>query len=279
MRIGFIGLGDQGAPMVAAIARAGFEVNVWARRPESYAFASDVKPVVCSSVADVGRRSDFVGLCLREDRNVEEVVFHGGLLDALEPGSVLANHGTGSPDVCEDWAQRCMKADVYLLDAPVSGGRVGAENRTLTTMVGGDACAFESYRQVFEAFSRLVVYLGAPGSGQLVKLINNTLTAANLKNSEETLALCEQLGLDKAAVAELVQFSSGANFAMEALSKQMTPALGEHYTKMLGKDVAHLSQAARLRGIPETALEESARQGVAGIIDTVNRLHEGLVPK
>jgi 3-hydroxyisobutyrate dehydrogenase-like beta-hydroxyacid dehydrogenase len=279
MRVGFIGLGDQGAPMVAAIARAGFEVNVWARRPESYAFASDVKPVVCSSVAELGRRSDLVGLCLREDRDVEEIVFHGGLLDAMTPGSVLANHGTGSPGVCEDWAQRCKKVDVYFLDAPVSGGRVGAEKETLTTMVGGDADAFESFRPVFEAFSRLVVYLGPPGSGQLVKLINNTLTAANLKNSEETLALCEQLGVDQAAVAELVQLSSGANFAMEALSKQMTPALAEHYTKMLGKDVAHLSQAARLRGVPESALEESARQGVAGIIGTVNRLHERLVSK
>lgn len=279
MRVGFIGLGDQGAPMVAAIARAGFELSVWARRPEALKFPPDVTPNVCGSVAELGQRSDLVGLCLREDRDVEEVVFRGGLLDALGAGSVLANHGTGSPDVCEDWAQRSRQAGVDFLDAPVSGGRVGAQNCTLTTMVGGDAEAYERCRPVFETFSRLVVHLGGPGAGQLVKLINNTLTAANLKNAAETLALCEELGLDRAAVAELVLVSSGASFAMDALTRQMTPELAEHYTKMIGKDVAHLSQAARVRGVSESPLEESARAGVADIIDTVNSLHDGLVTK
>jgi 3-hydroxyisobutyrate dehydrogenase-like beta-hydroxyacid dehydrogenase len=274
MRVGFIGLGDQGAPMAAAIARGGFDLRVWARRPQSLEAVRDIEPAVCPSVVELGRQSDLVCLCLREDRDVEDVVFGTGLLEAMTPGSILANHGTGSPDICEEWARRCAAFSVVFLDAPVSGGRVGAQNRALTTMVGGDAQAADRCRPVFESFSRLVVHLGGPGAGQFMKLINNTLTAANFKNAEEALALCDEIGMERESFVEVVQASSGASFALEAISSQMTVDLAAHYTKMVGKDVNHFSGAARSRGIPVSPLEESARIGVANLVAAVNRLHD-----
>ncbi len=274
MRVGFIGLGDQGAPMATAIARGGFELKVWARRPQSLDAVRDVDPTVCTSVVELGQQSDVVCLCLREDQDVEAVVFRAGLLKAMAPGSILANHGTGSPDVCEEWVRRCEESSVAFLDAPVSGGRVGAQNRTLTTMVGGDAEAADRCRPVFEAFSRLVVRLGGPGAGQFMKLINNTLTAANFKNAEEALALCDQLRMERRSFIEVVQASSGASFALEAISRQMTRELAVHYTKMVGKDVNHFSSAARSRGIAESPLEDSARTGVTSLVDTVKRFYE-----
>ena len=273
IRVGFIGLGDQGGPMARAIAEAGFDLLVWARRSASLEIVADVAHTACESIDDLAARADVIGLCLREDSDVEDVVFGGGLLAATKPGSVLVNHGTGSPDVCAGWADRCAEVGVDMLDAPVSGGRVGAENRSLTTMVGGDRDAADRCRPVFESFSKLIAHLGGPGTGQFAKLVNNTLMAANLKNSEEILAVADALGFDLGGLVEVLLASSGANFSLEALAKHMTAELAEHYTKMVGKDVDHFSAAARARGIAESPIEASARQGVAGIVPAVARLH------
>lgn len=272
MRVGFIGLGDQGAPMAQAIAGAGFELFVWARRPESLQAVAGLPHTVCETAAEVGERAEVLGLCLRDDNDIEHIAFgDGGLLASMKPGSVLANHGTGSPDVCREWADRAQQAGVHMLDAPVSGGRAGAEARTLTTMIGGDAEAAERCRPVFDTFSRLITYLGPPGSGQLAKLVNNTLLASNLKNVEEMLVLTDELGFDRRGLVEVLMASSASSFALEALTKYMNPDNAEHYTKMVGKDVGHFSSAARARGVSESPVEGSARAGVAGIAEFVDR--------
>lgn len=271
--VGFIGLGDQGGPMALKIAEAGFDLVVWARRQRSLEVLADVPHTVCATVAELGERCELIGLCLRDDDDIEEVVFKRGLLAAMKPRAILANHGTGSPDACTAWFKRCAEFGVEMLDAPVSGGRVAALDGTLTTMVGGSREAAEHCRPVFASFSRLISYLGAPGSGQLAKLMNNTLMGANLKNAEEIVALGDALGFDPEGLSEVLLESSGASFALKALTKLMPPNLVEHYTAMIGKDVRHFSAAARARGIPESPIEESARVGVSAIGTTVERLY------
>src|SRR5258708_1391987 len=104
-RIGFVGLGDQGAPMARAVADAGWPLSVWARRSSTFDAVADIPHTACETLDDLGRTCDVIGLCLRDDDDVEEVLVERGLLRALQPGAIVVNHGTGSPDVCAAWAR------------------------------------------------------------------------------------------------------------------------------------------------------------------------------
>jgi 3-hydroxyisobutyrate dehydrogenase-like beta-hydroxyacid dehydrogenase len=155
---------------------------------------------------------------------------------------------------------------VAVLDAPVSGGREGAEKLTLTTIVGGNRSVFDRCKPVFESFSRKVVLMGPAGSGQLAKLVNNTLLGANMKNIQLALAIAEPLKLDVAALVDMLRSSSGASFALEAFATQMSAELAPHYQEMIGKDIRHFIEAAELRGFKPEELTSAALAGVAGIV-------------
>jgi 3-hydroxyisobutyrate dehydrogenase-like beta-hydroxyacid dehydrogenase len=262
-RVGFVGLGDQGAPMASAIAQAGLSLRVWARRAHTLAAVADVPHAVCESVAELAAASDLLCLCLRTDADVREVL--GAALPYLRNGAVVANHGTGSPDVCADFEARGKEFGVSVLDAPVSGGSVGAAAKTLTTMVAGEPEAAQRARPVFGTFSRLVVYLGPAGSAQLAKLLNNLLFAANLKNIEDALDIAEHLGIAPDGLMRIIMASSGSSFAAEALYGHIPADRAQGYRELLAKDLAHFAAAARSRGLPERQIEQTARAGVSGI--------------
>jgi 3-hydroxyisobutyrate dehydrogenase-like beta-hydroxyacid dehydrogenase len=273
LRVGFIGLGDQGAPMARAIADDGWPLRVWARRPASLDAMAGAAFVACDTIAELAATSDIVGLCLRSDADAREVLT--GLLPSLAPGAIVANHGTGSPDLCPDLEALGRAHGVAVLDAPVSGGSQRARARSLTTMVAGDKPAAMSARPVFESFSGLVTYLGPAGSAQLAKLLNNVLFAANLKNARDALAVGDRLGMDAAALAEILQASSGASFGLEALTRHIQPGLVDHYRDILGKDLGHFQDAARARGVSAAGVEQAARDGVAGIGEAIRLLAPG----
>ncbi|WP_222849423.1 NAD(P)-dependent oxidoreductase [Trebonia kvetii] len=158
-RVGFIGLGDQGAPMARAIGDSVFELHVWARRPQSLETLAGIPHTVHDSPARLAAAVDILALCLRDDRDIWEVLGTPGVEGALRPGRIVVNHGTGDPEENREIAEHLAGKKVAYLDAPVSGGGAGARARTLTTMAGGD-------RPVFATFSRTVVYMGPSGSGQ-----------------------------------------------------------------------------------------------------------------
>jgi 3-hydroxyisobutyrate dehydrogenase-like beta-hydroxyacid dehydrogenase len=273
LRVGFVGLGDQGGPMARAIAAAGWALSVWARRSASLEAVAGQPHAVCATLGELGAQCDVVGLCLRDDADLDAVLVGGGLLDALEPGAVVANHGTGSPERSVTLHQRARAAGVWFLDAPVSGGRAGAEAKALTTMVGGDREAFERCRPVLESFSAAVVHLGPPGSGQLAKLVNNVLFAANLASAVSVLALAADLGLDQQEMAGLIAISSGGSFALEAVTRHIRPELARHYEQIVGKDLAALSATARGRGVRRSPLEDWAAFGLRDLAAAVQRYH------
>jgi 3-hydroxyisobutyrate dehydrogenase-like beta-hydroxyacid dehydrogenase len=273
VRVGFIGLGEQGAPVARAIANAGFDLYVWARRAQSLEAVREVAYTKCDSVAELATHSELVGLCVRDDSDVEDVLFGNGLLANMKPESIVVNHGTGSPEACIKWAQRGREISVAVLDAPVSGGPVEAEQSALTMMVGGDKSAFMRSESVFRAFSRTIVYLGPAGSGQLAKLMNNVVMASNLKNWEDIIALADAFGVNLSELINVLKVSS-ANFGIEMLTKYITSGIAEHSTEIIGKDVSQFADTARAHGIPESPLEGRARQGVDGIVAAVRRLSE-----
>src|SRR6185437_2926032 len=179
-KVGFIGLGDQGAPMAQAIGDSGFELHVWARRPQSLDVLARTRHTVHDSAASLAAAVDILELCLRDDRDIWEVLGTPGVEDALRPGLILASHGTGDPGENREIAGHLAGKRVAYLDAPVSGGGAGARDRTLTTMVGGDRTAYHKCEPVFATFSRTVAYMGPSGSGQVTKLLNNAMTMSNL---------------------------------------------------------------------------------------------------
>ena len=225
--VGWIGLGEQGLPMAAAIARAGYPVHVWARRPASVEALGDVPHVRHDTTRDLGAACDIVGLCVGTDDDVLQIV-SGGLLDALRPGAVVVNHGTGTPDNAVRLTDVCAAAAVDVLDAPVSGGRAAAETRTLTTLVGGPETVARRCEPVFRSFSRNVVYLGRPGSGQRAKLFNNALLMMQQASIAELVELASRIGSDPVRLVETLRLGSVRSSALTSLSAMVTPETVEH---------------------------------------------------
>jgi len=259
--VGFIGLGDQGAPMARAIGASRYELNVWARRPQSLDALSATPHTVHRTVAELGAASDIVLLVVRDDIDVIDILENQGLLKSMKPGSIIVNHGTGDVDKATDIAAMAAAYGISVLDAPVSGGGPGAEARQLTTIAGGDRTTFDRATAVFQTFSSAVVYMGPAGSGQVAKLLNNALTMTNLKNAEDVLGFADVLGVDVAAFLQLLRTSSGGSFVLNALGNEITSELAPHLQVLMKKDMEHFADAISREGVD---VDEVRARGIAG---------------
>ncbi|MFB0838229.1 NAD(P)-dependent oxidoreductase [Arthrobacter sp. E44] len=266
-KVGWVGLGDQGAPMARAIAAAGFQLHVWVRREASLAALQGLPYVRHDTVAGLGAATNVVGLCLREDSDIEEVLTTGGLLESLAPGAILINHGTGLPGYAVSMAQRAATSRVLVLDAPVSGGRSGAEARQLTTIVGGPIQALETVRPVLAAFSAKITHMGAVGSGQTGKLLNNALLMMNQKNAQDILALANNLKLNMGPLMDLLLSGTGRSFALEALTGAVTTDNAEHLKILQVIDMDLFTEAMTSRGQDVATIDRYARAGANGLAD------------
>jgi 3-hydroxyisobutyrate dehydrogenase-like beta-hydroxyacid dehydrogenase len=215
--VGFIGLGDQGLPIAVAIAEAGYPLQAWARRPGSLDALAGVAHVRHDHLGDLAAASDIVCLCVSTDKDVMGLLT-GGLLAGLRPGSIVVNHGTGTPRQAMLFAETCATAGVEFLDAPVSGGRVGAEARTLTTMVGGPERVAQGCEALFRSFSAHVARLGGHGAGELAKLFNNALMMMNHANNADILELATRLNVDPVALVSVLRAASGSSTALDLMA-------------------------------------------------------------
>ncbi|MET0269041.1 MAG: NAD(P)-dependent oxidoreductase, partial [Sphingomonas sp.] len=217
MQCGFIGLGDQGAPIAARMMRR-YPLIVWARRERGLKPFRGTASEVAESIAVLGARSDHVGICVLGDANVREVC--DSLIPAMRPGSRIALHSTTHPALSAALSAEAAARGLLLVDAPVSGGRPAAEDGTLTVMVGGEDAAVAAMRPVFETFGRLIVHLGAIGAGQSAKLLNNAMLGAGLGLAHAAVLAGDALGLDRPALLALIHAGSGASFAMDVYGRQ-----------------------------------------------------------
>ena len=234
-QVGFIGLGSQGGPMAHRIVDAGMDLIVWARRPEVLAAYLDKGAKAAGSVTELGKTCDHVGICVVNDSDVDEICTQ--LIAVMRQGSRIAIHSTILPESCERLEKECAARGIQLIDAPVSGGSPGAEAGTLTVMCGASAEAFAAAKPVFDTFGKLIVLLGRPGAGQKAKIINNALLSAQLGLAHHALAAGEALGIDRAALAELVQQSSGRSFGFEVYSRMPKPLVPWLGGPLLVKDM------------------------------------------
>lgn len=244
MKVGFIGAGRMGAPMVDRLVAAGHDVAVLGRTGDKRAAVAERGACPVGDPAAVADGADVVVLCVFTDEQVRAICFDDGLLSKLAPGTVLVVHTTGSPRTAGELAQRAP-AGVDVLDAPVSGGPHDIAAGTVTLFVGGGPDAVERARPALAAYGDPVLHVGPLGSGQKVKLINNTLFAAQIGMAAEAARLGAALGVDESALLSAIPHGSGASKAMGNIARAgsasaFIAAVGE----FIGKDVAVVRRTA-----------------------------------
>lgn len=208
MRIGFIGLGNMGAPMALNLAQAGHEVTGYdtAARPEGITLAA--------SAAEAARGAEVVVTMLPDGAILRAVADQ--VIPAMAPGAVLCDCSTVDVDSARAVAARAAAAGLGALDAPVSGGVGGAAAGTLTFMVGGPAGDFARVEPLFQVMGRKAVHCGDAGAGQASKICNNMILGATMIATCEAFALADKLGLDRARMFDVVSTSSGQSWSMNS---------------------------------------------------------------
>jgi 3-hydroxyisobutyrate dehydrogenase len=207
MRIGFIGLGAMGLPMAGHLVDAGHEVTVASRSRGPIDAAVACGATDGGSPPAVAAASDVTILCVPNSPEVVEVV--DAMLPVLGEGKTVVDCSTIDPDVEREQHDRVGRTGARYLDAPLSGGTTGAQKGTLTLMVGGDPTVLAATQQAFQPFAGLVVHVGGPGMGQVVKLCNNLIYAAQMTATAEATAMAVKSGVDMAKLFEVLTHATG----------------------------------------------------------------------
>jgi len=252
-RIGFLGLGIMGSRMAANVARAGFPLTVWTHTPgKAERWAAEHSATSRSTPAEVARDSDIVVSMVVDGEQVASVLLgeHGAIEGAHE-GLLCVDMSTIAPPDTRRIGAALRERGVRLLDAPVTGSSPRAEDGSLTIMAGGESEDFARARPLLEAMGRLIMHVGELGQGETLKLINNSVAAANAAAVAEALLLAQATGIDLDAFVEVVSSGSGASTQLELKSGPMR----EHDYTTLFK-TAHLLKDVRL------CLEEAQSVGV-----------------
>jgi 3-hydroxyisobutyrate dehydrogenase-like beta-hydroxyacid dehydrogenase len=252
-RIGFLGIGLMGAPMARNVLKAGFPVTLWNRsRAKADALVAD-GALVADTPADAVREADIVVIMLENGPIVADVLFAQGTAQAMRPGTLVVDMSSIKPFEAQDHARRLAALGVQHVDAPVSGGTVGATEGTLAIMAGGAAADFARAEPVLRAMGR-AVHVGPSGSGQLAKLANQIIVGVTIGAVAEALLLAQRGGADPARVREALRGGFAESRILELHGLRMVER--DFATK--GRSVTHLKDldnaidaAARL-DLPDT---------------------------
>ncbi len=254
-RIGFIGLGTMGKPMASNLLKAGYPVITCAH--VNQAPVNDLKAQgaqVMATPKDVAASADVVVLCLPNTPQVEEALFGpDGVMAGAHPGLTVVDTSTIDPIASQGFAARVCEHGGIFLDAPMSGGESGAIAGTLTFMVGGDAAALESLREVLSAMGKKIYHVGKAGMGEVTKLCNNMMLGINLIGVCEAFTFGAKAGVDPATLAEVIQASSGGSAVIERyfpktiLKNQYKPGF---MLKLMCKDMGLALDAANAMQVP-----------------------------
>jgi 3-hydroxyisobutyrate dehydrogenase len=215
-RVAFIGLGTMGAPMAAHLLRAGHSVTVYNRTEgRAQAWVAQHGGRCAPTPAEAARGAAVVFTCVGNDDDLREVCTgEQGAFASMPAGSVLVDHTTTSAEVARELASVAAQQGLRFIDAPVSGGNLGALQGVLTVMCGGQAEAFERVRPVISAYARAVTHLGDSGSGQLAKMVNQICVGGLLQGLAEALAFGEKAGLDMHRVLEVISQGAASSWQM-----------------------------------------------------------------
>ena len=223
LKLGFIGLGIMGAPMCGQLIAAGHQlfVNTRSKVPQAIAGTSATQ---CTTPRGVAERADIVFLMLPDTPDVEKVLFgEDGVAAGLKGGSgkIVVDMSSISPVATKDFAKRIEATGARYLDAPVSGGEVGARNATLSIMVGGPDAAFERVKPLFEKMGKNITLVGGNGDGQTAKVANQIIVALNIEAVAEALLFASRAGADPARVREALLGGFASSKILEVHAERM----------------------------------------------------------
>jgi 2-hydroxy-3-oxopropionate reductase len=252
-RVGFVGLGIMGTPMARNLIEAGFELVLYNRTREKAEALAERGAEIVASPREAAAKSDVTITMLPGPPEVEELVAgEGGLLEGARDGSLLMDMSTSSPVLARELARRAGERSIGILDAPVSGGDVGAIEGTLSIMVGGSEDDFERAKPIFETLGKTVVRVGGAGAGQVAKAANQIVVALTIEAVSEALVLGSKAGVDPAKIVEALSGGLAANKVMEIkgaklLSHEFEPGGKIEFQR---KDLKIALAAAREYGVP-----------------------------
>lgn len=259
MKIGFIGVGVMGGPMVLNLMKKGFDVSVYTRTKSKAQAVLDAGAHWCDTVAEAAKGRDVVITIVGYPKDVEEVYFGaGGIIENADAGTVLIDMTTTSPRLSQRIYEEAAKKGLPALDAPVSGGDVGAQKGTLAIMVGGDRAVFDRMQPVFAAMGTNIRYQGAAGNGQHTKMANQIAISGCIAAVCEAIAYAKKCGLDPQDMFDAISTGAAGSWQMtnngqkiidgnyapgfyvKHFIKDMNIAIDESDARDMGLDVLHL---------------------------------------
>ena len=216
-RVAFLGLGVMGHPMAGHLVRAGHSVTVYNRTPaKSQAWVAEYGHALAATPKLAAAGADIVFACVGNDDDLRSVVLgDDGAFAGMKPGAVFVDHTTASAEVARELNAAALTRGLHFIDAPVSGGNLGAINGALTVMCGGDKSAFDTVYPVAMAFAKAVTLLGASGAGQLAKMVNQVAIAGLVQGLAEAIAFGEKAGLDMKAVLGVIGKGAAQSWQMD----------------------------------------------------------------
>ena len=267
MKLGFIGLGIMGTPMAGHLRAAGHELFVTTRRTAPQALL-DAGAVACKTAADVARQADVIFLMVPDTPDVEKVLFgKDGVAEGLSAGKCVVDMSSISPMATKDFAARIAALGCDYLDAPVSGGEVGAKAASLTIMVGGTEAAFARVQPLFQLMGKNITHVGGVGDGQTTKVANQIIVALNIAAVSEALVFASKAGADPAKVRQALMGGFASSRILEVHGERMIKRTFNpgFRIKLHQKDLNLALQGARELGVslPQTAGAAQLMQAVA----------------
>mgnify|MGYP000518201831 CR=1 FL=1 len=220
MKVAFLGLGVMGFPMAGHLQAKGFEVTVYNRtEAKAQAWAEKFGGHYKATPAEAAAGADFVMMCVGNDKDLMAVAVEA--LKGMKSGAILVDHTTASADAARQLHALAKAQGVAFIDAPVSGGQMGAEKGQLTIMCGGDQAAFDSAKPIMDSYAKATTLLGASGAGQLTKMVNQVCIAGLVQALAEGLAFAEKAGLDGNLVLDVISKGAAQSWQMENRGKTM----------------------------------------------------------
>lgn len=252
VHIGFIGLGIMGRPQALNLLKAGHKLSVYARRAESMQPLKQAGATLCESPREVATQSDIIFIMVSDTSAVESVIAGDrGIIHGGKPGSIVVDMSTISPMSTKALAMDLLARGIEMLDAPVSGGEIGAVNGTLTIMVGGKAEVFEKVKPLLECMGKTITHVGDNGAGQVAKACNQIVVGLTIEAVAEAILFAQKNGVDAAKVREALMGGFANSKILEVHGQRM---LDDNFTPgfktiLHQKDMNIVMQTAHQLGI------------------------------
>ena len=253
-KLGFIGIGLMGKPMTLRLLAAGYTVAVWNRSKEKLVPVTTKGAVAKDSPAEVARFADIVMMCVTDQNSVKEVLFGaGGVAEGAAEGKIVIDFSSIAPSAARDYAAKLEALGMGYIDAPVSGGTVGAEEGTLAIMAGGKSEHIEFVRPLIAELASRFTRMGGPGTGQVTKLANQVIVASLFPVIAEAMRLAEAAGVDAAKLPEALRGGFADSKPLQVFGPRMAsrayePALGT--SNVMLKDLMNAVTLAEEAGVP-----------------------------